>query len=173
MVSIIKYFIKLFIFSSFLKENLEKNSTDIQREVPIKSANSFLYEYWNVFFYLYSKKLLEKFKNIKLETTDQNLLDSISLNNIFNNNEIDNSFKISEKEINKDSFNLNNNTSINNQINNNPVNFPSQNNIQNNIKSSLFQPQNNNMNIGNIYNNNYSGIFILDLNLFKTILEMK
>ena len=48
--------------------------------------------------------------------------------------------------------------SINNQINNNPVNFPSQNNIQNSIKSSLFQPQNNNMNIGNIYNNNYSGI---------------
>ena len=107
---------------------------------------------------MYSKKLLEKFKNIKLETTDQNLLDSISLNNIFNNNEIDNSFKISEKEINKESFNLNNNTSINNQINSNPVNFPSQNNIQNNIKSSLFQPQNNNMNIGNIYNNNYSGI---------------
>ena len=159
MVSKTKYFINFKYFSSFLKENLENNSTDIQREVPIKSANSFLYEYWNVFFYLYSTKLLEKFKNIKSETTEHNLLDSISLNNIFINNDIDNSFKISEKEINKDSINLNNNNmSINNQINNNPVNFPSQNNNKNNIKSSLFQPQNNNINIGNIYNNNYSGI---------------
>ena len=123
---------------SFLKENFEKNETDIQREVPIKSANSFLYKYWNVFFYLYSKKLLDKFKNIKLETTDVNLLDSISFNNIFNNSDIDNSFRVSEKEINKDSFDFNNNMSINNQINNNPINFASQNNIQNNIKNSLY-----------------------------------
>jgi len=126
---------------------LEKNSIDIQKEVPIKSANSFLFEYWNVFFYLYSKKLLEKFKNIKSEEVDPNLLDTLSINNLFNNNK-DNKdyfFQIKENENNKEIIYTNNNQNNNNLIN---YNTPS-----NNIKSSLFQPQNNNNN-----NNNNTGI---------------
>ena len=128
---------------SFLKENLEKNSCDIQKEVPIKSAKSFLYEYWNVFFYLYSKKLLEKFKNNISEKFEPNILDSLSINNIFTN-ETDNSQQIKETENNKDYINLNNNMSINNPNN---INLSS----QNNVKSSLLQPQNNNIGIGNNY----------------------
>ena len=130
------------IFSSFLKENSDKNDWDIQKEVPIKSANSFLYEYWNVFFYLYSKKLLEKFKQINSETVDTNLLDSLSINNIFRN-ENDNFFQT--KDNNKDSLQLSNNNSNNNL--NNQNNFSS----SNNIKSSLFFPQNNNINLPNNY----------------------
>ena len=126
-----------------MKENLEKNSCDIQKEVPIKSAKSFLYEYWNVFFYLYSKKLLEKFKNNISGKFEPNILDSLSINNIFTN-ETDNSQQIKESENNKDNIYLNNNISINNPNN---INLSS----QNNVKSSLFQPQNNNIGIGNNY----------------------
>ena len=83
-------------------------------------------------------------------------MDSISINNIFNN-DIDNSFKMNSKDNNKDTINLNNNMSINNVFNN-PINFPS----QNSIKSPLFQFQNNNMNINNncIYNNFNPGIIL-------------
>ena len=127
---------------SFLRENLSKHSIDIQREVPIKSVNSFLFEYWNVFFYLYSKKLLEKFKNNKSEEGDQNILNALSFNNLFNNNK---DIQIKENE-NKDINKINNN----NQNFNSGINCPP----SNNIKSSLFQPQNNNPNnpvIGNNY----------------------
>ena len=66
-------------FLSFLKENLDKLQSNVQKEVPIKSSKSLLYEYWNVFFYLYSKKLLEKFKKENSESTDQNLTTSNKL----------------------------------------------------------------------------------------------
>ena len=52
------------LYYSFVKENLSKNSGNIQREIPIKSANPFLYEYWKVFSYLYFKRLSEKFQNL-------------------------------------------------------------------------------------------------------------
>ena len=102
---------------------------------------------------MYSKKLLEKFKNIKSESIDPILLDSLSINNIFSN-DIENISKIYEKDNFKDTINLNNNISINNQINN-QVNFSSQNNMNN----YLFQPQTNTVGLGNncIYNN-YTGI---------------
>ena len=121
-----------------MKENLEKNLSNIQKEVPIKSANSFLYEYWNVFFYLYSKKLIEKFKK-NSKDTEPNLLDSISINNLFKND-------VEIKENNRDYINLNNNLSLNNP-NNNSINSSS----LNNIKTSLFQSKNNNIDLGNNY----------------------
>ena len=103
---------------------------------------------------MYSKKLLEKFKNIKSESTNPNLLDSVSTNSIFNN-DIENKSKINEIDSNKNTVNLNNNMNINYPNNNNEINFSS----QINIKSSLFQPQNNFISLGNncIYNN-YTGI---------------
>ena len=130
---------------SFLKENLERNLCDIQKEVPIKSANSFLYEYWNVFFYLYSKKLLEKFKKTRTGYESM-LLDSISMNNIFKK-DVDNFFQLRERDNNKDTINLNNNITLNNLNNNSQLNISP----PTNIKSSLFQPQNNNINLGNNY----------------------
>jgi len=136
-----------------VKENLEKGLCDIQKEVPIKSTKSFLYEYWNVFFYLYSKKLLQNFKNDKSKSVDLNILESISINNIFKDS-IDNLCQIKDKESIKSSISLNNNIPINNtnhcRLNLTPPN---------NIKSSLFQPQNNNMGIGNNYlYSNFNGI---------------
>ena len=101
---------------------------------------------------MYSKKLLEKFKNIKLEITEPNLLDSISINNLFNN-DIENNSKNNEKDINKDTINLKSNISINSQFSNNQVNFSS----QSNIKNFLFQ--NNVMGLNNNYiYNNFTGI---------------
>lgn len=47
---------------SFLSENSEENFNGI-KNISIKSKNSFLYDYWNLFFYSYSKKIIEKFKN--------------------------------------------------------------------------------------------------------------
>ena len=98
-----------------------------------------------MFFYLYSKKLLEKFKSNKTEV-DPILLDSLSINNLFKS-DIDNFFQLKEKENNKDTINLNNNIIINNLNNNNSLNLSP----PNNIKSSLFQPQNNNIGLGNNY----------------------
>jgi len=60
----------------FLKENLLRNSSDIQREIPIKSSNPFLYEYWKVFSYLYFKQLLEFF-NLDFDIED-NILVSVT-----------------------------------------------------------------------------------------------
>ena len=131
-----------------MKENLEKNFSDIQKEVPIKSENSFLYDYWNAFFYLYSKNLLKNFKNNKAEV-DPNLLDSIRINYLFKN-DVDNFFrikKINEDTINLNNINYNNNINLNNPINNNILNFSSLNDIQ----TSLFQAQNNNLGLFNNY----------------------
>lgn len=134
-------------FLSFLKENLDKLQSDVQKEVPIKSSKSLLYEYWNVFFYLYSKKLLEKFKKDNSESIDQNLLNSISMNNLLEDN-AENFYPKKEEDNNKGTIELNNNISLNNlNIYNNPINLGS----PNNIKSSLFQPKNNNIGLGNNY----------------------
>ena len=136
-----------------MKENLEKGLCDIQKEVPIKSTKSFLYEYWNVFFYLYSTKLLQNFKNGKSKSIDSNLLETISINNIFKDN-TDNLCQIKDKENIQSPIGLNNNISLNNpnhcRLNLTPPN---------NFKSSLFQPQNNNIGLGNNYlYSNFNGI---------------
>ena len=133
-------------FLSFLKENLDKLQSDVQKEVPIKSSKSLLYEYWNVFFYLYSKKILEKFKKDNSESTDPNLLNSVSMNNLFEDN-AENFCQKKERDNSKGTIELNNSISLNNlNIYNNPINIPS----PNNIKSSLFQPKNN-IGLGNNY----------------------
>ena len=94
---------------------------------------------------------------MKSEKSELNLLDSLSINKIFNT-DIDNNFQINEKDSIKDTINLNNNMSINNSFNNNPLNLSP----QNNIKNSLFPLQNNNININNnsIYNNYNPGIIL-------------
>ena len=103
---------------------------------------------------MYSKNLLEKFKNIKSESTESNLLKSISINNLFNN-DFGNNSKINGNDNSNDTINLKSNISINNQNINNQVNFPS----QNNLKNYLFQPQNNTIGLGsNCIYNNYTGI---------------
>ena len=121
--------------------------SDVQKEVPIKSSKSLLYEYWNVFFYLYSKKLLEKFKSDNSEKADINLLNSISINNLFEDN-AENFCKKKERDNSKGTIELNNNSSYSNlNMYNNPINLRS----PNNFKSSLFQPKNNNIGLGNNY----------------------
>lgn len=44
-------------FLSFLKENLDKLQSDVQKEVPIKSSKSLLYEYWNVFLSIFQENI--------------------------------------------------------------------------------------------------------------------
>ena len=110
----------LYIFS-FLKENLLRNSSDIQREIPIKSTNPFLYEYWKVFSYLYFKKLKDKFIQTNSANFPSNLLNLISMNNLMQNPEnysltLNEKGNESDKEIKKDSISLNGLNSVNNKF---------------------------------------------------------
>ena len=51
--------------------------------MPIKSNNTFLFDYWKVFFYIYSTKFMNKFKENNKEKYDKNLLNNLSMNNLF------------------------------------------------------------------------------------------
>ena len=122
---------------SFSKENLNNNSYDVNMDVPIKSAKSFLYEFWNVYFYLYGKKTLEKFKQIKSNSYDNNLLESLSFDCLFKDgkdDEINSQIKFKD--------------GLNGGIN---PNFNIINDIQQptNDKNNLLFPMNNNINLGN------------------------
>ena len=69
------------------------------------------------------------------------------MNNILKN-DVDNFFQFKERDNNKYTINLNNNNmTLNNLNSNNQLNLSP----PNNIKSSLFQPQNSNINLGNNY----------------------
>jgi hypothetical protein len=69
------------------------------------------------------------------------------MNNILKN-DVDNFFQFKERDNNKYTINLNNkNMTLNNLNSNNQLNLSP----PNNIKSSLFQPQNSNINLGNNY----------------------
>ena len=155
------------LYYSFVKENLSKNSGNIQREIPIKSANPFLYEYWKVFSYLYFKRLSEKFKNLNSQKYSKNFLKSISVNNLIkkeeNNSILSKERRTdSEKEKKSDSIDLNSLNSLNYPFMNNQNSL-----FDNGIKNSyietnpkeahnfLFQGHkpNNILNFGNNYIN--------------------
>lgn len=95
-----------------MQENLENNLYDIQQKNPLKTKNSFLYDYWNLFFLLYSKKIKEKFKKNNIKKPLE-LFDSISINNIL----IKNSNCFKERNNMKNEINKNN-TMANNSFNN-------------------------------------------------------
>ena len=79
--SLLSYSIRLF-FHNFLKENNLLNTTaryatyltlfsfenevlqqpNFQHDLPIKSNKTILFEWWNIFFYLYSEKMIQVFK---------------------------------------------------------------------------------------------------------------
>ena len=154
------------LYFSFLKENLLKNSSDIQREIPIKSSNPFLYEYWKVFSYLYFKRLSNKFINLNSQNYSNDLLKAISINNLMKkeeNNTILSKEKRteSEKEKKKDTISLNSFNSLNNNLTNNQNGFfngikngyPSMNSKD--INNLLFQGQKQNtlFDLGNNYIN--------------------
>ena len=69
------------LFSSFLRENFELDFFVIQNEVPIKTEKTFLYDYWNIFFQLYSLKIIGKFKSIA-NKKDFEIIDTISINSL-------------------------------------------------------------------------------------------
>ena len=64
-------------FRSFLRENFDLQLFEFQNGIPIKSEKSFLYDYWNIFFQIYSIKMIEKFRQNIFET------DFLSINNVF------------------------------------------------------------------------------------------
>ena len=102
-----------------MKENLLRNSSEIQREIPIKSSNPFLYEYWKVFSYLYFTKLSDKFIQINTLNYPNELLKSISLNNLMQKEQNNNPFQPkaeNEKEKQKDTISLNSLNSLNNNL---------------------------------------------------------
>ena len=55
------------------------------KEILIKSNKTFLLEYWNIFFYIYSNKFLEAFKAKNSKNYDKNVLESISLDDLLKN----------------------------------------------------------------------------------------
>ena len=60
-------------------------TTSTVKDIPIKSNQTFLLEYFNLFFYVYSNKMLESFKKKNSQKYDKNLLDSLSLDDLFKN----------------------------------------------------------------------------------------
>ena len=60
-------------------------TTSTVKDIPIKSNQTFLLEYFNLFFYVYSNKMLESFKKKNAQKYDKNLLDSLSLDDLFQN----------------------------------------------------------------------------------------
>ena len=134
------------LYNSYIKEILEKNFYDIQKEVPIKSSKSFLFEYWNIFFYLYSKKYLEIFKQKYSKNYDKNTLDALNIDVLFKNNQ---SKEIDSSNISGNLFN----SLSNNFAYGNPDYLNLNINNQNLIKNNLFQQQNNTTNTNFPYQN--------------------
>ena len=60
-------------------------TTSTIKDIPIKSNKTFLLEYFNLFFYVYSNKMIESFKNKNSQKYDKNLLDSLSIDDLFVN----------------------------------------------------------------------------------------
>ena len=60
------------------------------KDIPIKSNKSFLLEYWNSFFYLYANKMIEIFKNKNSNNYDNNLIQSLTLDDLYKNTKINN-----------------------------------------------------------------------------------
>jgi len=59
-----------------------KNSP-VSNEMPIISNNTFLFDYFKVFFYIYSEKFMNKFKENNKEKFDKNLLNNLTMNILF------------------------------------------------------------------------------------------
>ena len=51
--------------------------------MPIISNNTFLFDYWKVFFYIYSEKFMNKFKESNKDKYDKNLLNNLRMNILF------------------------------------------------------------------------------------------
>ena len=144
-----------------MKENLLRNSSDIQREIPIKSSNPFLYEYWKVFSYLYFKQLSNKFVNLNSQKYSNELLNSISIDDLMKREE-NNTILSKEKEKKKDTISLNSFNSLNNNLSNNQnscfnngikISYPDMNTKE--MNNLLFQGQKQNtlFDLGNNYIN--------------------
>lgn len=58
-------------------------SPNFQKELPIKSNKTFLFEWWNIFFYLYSEKMIETFKQKNKNVFSQEALDKLSMRELF------------------------------------------------------------------------------------------
>ena len=100
--SLLSYSIRLF-FHNFLKENNLLNTTaryatyltlfsfenevlqqpNFQHDLPIKSNKTILFEWWNIFFYLYSEKMIQVFKERNRNNFSPELLNSISMIELF------------------------------------------------------------------------------------------
>ena len=120
-----------------------------------------MYEYWKVFSYLYFKQLSNKFVNLNSQNYSNELLNSISINDLMKREE-NNTILSKEKEKKKDTISLNSFNSINNNLSNNQ-NSCFNNGIKNSypnvntkeMNNLLFQgqKQNNLFNLGNNYIN--------------------
>ena len=69
--------------NSFENEVLQTNSA--VKDIPIKSNKTFLLEYWNLFFYIYTNKMIESFKNKNCNNYSKDLLKSLSLDILYKN----------------------------------------------------------------------------------------
>ena len=69
--------------NSFENEVLQTNST--VKDIPIKSNKTFLLEYWNLFFYIYTNKMIEAFKNKNCNNYSKDLLKSLSIDILYKN----------------------------------------------------------------------------------------
>lgn len=152
------YFSFNILIYSFLEEVVKKDAFEIQKEVPIKSSKTFLFEYWNVFFYLYSKKVIELFKKKNEKEYSQSLLDTLSFDDLFKKDESSISYQGQNNETNEIKFiNKENNTLGQENFNSNMNSVsPNMNLVQSQeqLKGPTFHPQNSiGINSGYLFNN--------------------
>ena len=96
------------LFSSFLRENYELGFFVIQSEVPIKTQKTFLYDYWNIFFQLYSLKIIGKFKSNE-NKKDFEIIDTLSINSLLKIH-LNNFYQLKNRKQSKDISNKTKNT---------------------------------------------------------------
>lgn len=59
------------------------NTINFNQELPIKSNQTFLYEWWKIFFETYSDTLLKNFRNNNQETENNDNMNKIDMNMLF------------------------------------------------------------------------------------------
>ena len=113
-----------------MEENALKNSDNIQSELSIQSSEPFLYEYWKVFFYLYFRKISNKYIKTNSGNFPKKLLNSLSINNllILNGRRIEND-KLIKGILNLNSFHSNYMNNLSDGINNGIINNPNNQNL--------------------------------------------
>jgi len=66
-------------------ENEVLQSQNFNQQLPIKSNKTFLLEWWNIFFYLYTEKLMGEFRDKNTTCFAPGMVNQTTMNDLFKN----------------------------------------------------------------------------------------